>query len=554
MATAAIKPEQSAEPEKHRMALIVAASAAGTVFEWYDFFIFGSLAAIIGAHFYAGAGEAQGLVFALLTFAAGFAVRPFGALVFGRVGDRMGRKRAFLVTITIMGLATVAVGLLPDYGAIGIAAPYALVSLRVLQGFAIGGQYGGAAIYVAEHASSKRRGAATGWIQVAAAMGLFLALTVILICRTRLGEETFKSWGWRIPFLFSALLLALSIYIRLKLSESPMFLRIQETGEASHAPIAKSFLRWENLKIVLIALFSLLTSQGVVWYTAQFYTQFFLEGVIKVPAATVNVLILTATAGGALLTMFFAWLSDYAGRKPIMLFGLGLAALSFMPGFKMLAEAANPALVSASTHAPVYVVASPADCSLQFDPLGKAKFLSSCDVAKSALAGAGVPYRNEQAATGTQSIVAIGPVRLPSPDGRATSATSFAAAKAKFSAALKAALVRAGYPNAADVHAIDVPRALGLLLVFVTAAAALYGPQAATLVELFPTRIRYTALSFPYHVGVGWFGGFLPVTSYAIVVATGNIYAGLWYPVVVAATGFVVTLLLLPETRGRDIG
>lgn len=539
--------------DMRRMTLIVAASAAGTVFEWYDFFIFGSLAAIIGTHFYAGAGEAQGLVFALLTFAAGFAVRPFGALVFGRVGDRLGRKRAFLVTITIMGLATVAVGLLPDYHAIGIAAPYVLVSLRVLQGFAIGGQYGGAAVYVAEHASSGRRGAATGWIQAAATLGLVLALGIILICRTNMGEETFKAWGWRVPFLVSALLLVLSIYIRLKLSESPMFLRIQETGEASHAPIAESFLRWENLKLALIALAGLLASQGVVWYTAMFYTQFFLEGVVKVPAATVNELILIACVANVLLTMFFAWASDFAGRKPIMLFGLGLAALSFLPGFQMLAQSANPALVSAAAKEPVSVHAAPADCSLQFDLLGKAKFLSACDVAKSALASAGVPYRNVPAPAGMKATVSVGPISLASPDGKGMSAPSFVAAKKKFTAALKAALARAGYPGAADVHAIDTVRVLGLLLIFVMAAAALYGPQAAALVELFPTRIRYTALSFPYHVGVGWFGGFLPVTSYAIVVATGNIYAGLWYPVTVAGIGFVVTLLLLPETRGRDV-
>jgi predicted MFS family arabinose efflux permease len=473
--------------------------------------------------------------------------------VFGRVGDRMGRKRAFLITITIMGLATVAVGLLPDYRAIGIAAPYALVSLRVLQGFAIGGQYGGAAIYVAEHASRRRRGAATGWIQAAATVGLVLALTVILICRTSLGEEVFKSWAWRIPFLLSALLLALSIYIRLKLSESPMFLRIQESGGASHAPIVESFFRWPNLKIVLIALVGLLTSQGVVWYTAQFYTQFFLEGVVKVPAANVNELILIASMANALLTMFFAWLSDFVGRKRIMLFGLGLAALSFLPGFALLAQSANPALISAATNAPVVVRAAPADCSLQFDPIGKAKFLSSCDVAKSALASAGVPYRNEEAPARVPATVSIGAASLASPDGRGVSAKSFADAKVKFSASLKAALARAGYPQNADIHAIDVPRTLGLLLIFIVAAAALYGPQAAALVELFPTRIRYTALSFPYHVGVGWFGGFLPVTAYAIVVATGNIYAGLWYPVSVAAIGFVVTLLFLPETKGRNI-
>jgi len=535
------------------MKLVVAASAAGTVFEWYDFFIFGSLTAIIAAHFYSGASATQGYIFALLTFAAGFAVRPFGALVFGRIGDRAGRKRAFLVTIAVMGIATVAVGLLPDYGMIGIAAPYALVSLRVVQGFAIGGEYGGAAIYVAEHASANRRGAATGWIQASATLGLFLALVVILSCRTILGEVAFKSWGWRIPFLVSAVLLGLSLWIRLKLSESPMFLRLQESGERSHAPIAESFFRWPNLKIVLIALFGLLMASGVVWYAAHFYTQFFLEGVIKVPGATVNALILLVTAASAPLHMFFAWLSDRIGRKPVMLFGLGLAAVSFLPGFQMLAQATNPALVAAAAKAPVVVAAPAQDCSLQFDPVGKTKFLSSCDVAKGALTGAGIPYRNERTTPGSGAKVEVGALVLSSPDGRGNDAARFAAEKAKFTAKLKSALTEAGYPLSADTRAIDIPRTLGLLLIFITAAAALYGPQAAALVELFPTRVRYTALSFPYHVGVGWFGGFLPVIAYAIVVATGNIYAGLWYPTIIAAIGFFVTLIFLPETRKRDI-
>jgi MFS family permease len=540
-----------------RMTLVVAASAAGTIFEWYDFFIFGSLPTIIAAHFFAGTSEAQGLIFALLTFAAGFAVRPFGALVFGRIGDRSGRKRAFLVTMTIMGLATVAVGLLPDYRMIGVAAPYALVSLRVLQGFAIGGQYGGAVIYVAEHASARHRGAATGWIQVAAPMGLALALTVILLCRTNLGEETFKSWGWRLPFLFSAALLAISIYIRLKLSESPMYRRIQAAGEASRAPIAETFLRWTNLRVVLIALFGLMMGQGVVWYTAMFYTQFFLEGVIKTPATAANFLVLPAVTAAAMLHIFFAWLSDYTGRKPVMLFGLGLAAASFLTGFQMLAQAVNPALVSAAQHMPVTVIAAPADCSLQFDLVGKAKFLSSCDVAKNALASLGIPYRNMAAPAGSSARVQIGSAApnaaIASPDGQGVPANTFAETRKTFIAALKQSLTRAGYPAAADAHAINVPRALAWLLMFMIAASALYGPVAATLVELFATRIRYTALSFPYHVGVGWFGGFLPVTAYAIVVATGNIYAGLWYPVIIAAIGFVVTLFFLPETRHRDI-
>ena len=559
MAAAADEPMRSGT-DGRQMTLVVAASALGTVFEWYDFFIFGSLAPIIGAHFYAGVSAAQAYIFALLTFAVGFAVRPLGALVFGRIGDRVGRKRAFLVTITIMGLATVSVGLLPDAHTIGIAAAYSLVALRVLQGFAIGGQYGGAVIYVAEHARAERRGAATGWIQVAASFGLLLALGIILLCRTGVGESAFKSWAWRIPFLASAGLLALSIYIRLRLSESPMFRRIQEAGTASRAPIAETFLRWENLKIVLIALFSILMSQGVVWYTAQFYTQFFLEGVLKVPGAVANGLIMAATAASVPIYMLFAWLSDFIGRKPVMLFGLGLAALSFVPGFQMLAGAANPALVSASARNPVIVRAAAENCALQFDPLGKANFLSSCDTAKGALASLGIPYRNEAAPPGAQAQIQIGlgaeqaqPIVLASPDGRGKSAKEIAVEKVAFTATLKSELARAGYPASADTAKIDFVRAFVLLFVFITAAAALYAPQAAALVELFPTRIRYTALSFPYHVGVGWFGGFLPVTAYAIVVATGNIYAGLWYPVIVAGVGFVVTLFFLPETRKRNI-
>ena len=553
---------RTSDDSQSSFTLVVAASCLGTIFEWYDFFIFGSLAPIIGTHFYAGASASQAYIFALLTFAAGFAVRPFGALVFGGVGDRLGRKRAFLVTITIMGLSTVSVGLLPDAHAIGIAAAYMLVGLRMLQGFAIGGQYGGAVIYVAEHAPTRRRGTATGWIQVAGSIGLLLALGIILLCRTNLGESAFKSWAWRLPFLFSAGLLALSIYIRLRLSESPMFRRIQEAGAASRAPIAETLFKWESLKIVIVALFGVLAAQGVVWYTAQFYTQFFLEGVIKIPGAITNELIMAATAASAPIYMLLAWLSDFVGRKPVMLFGLGVACISFVPGFEMLAGAGNPALVAASREEPVLVRASPQDCAFQFDPLGKTKFVSSCDVAKGALASLGIPYRNQPAAGSTAAArIEIGPLSLAerpafmlaSPDGRGLSEKTFADEKAKFIAELKTYLRQAGYPISADVGKIDFVRAFALLLVFITAAAALYAPQAAALVELFPTRIRYTALSFPYHVGVGWFGGFLPVTAYAIVVATGNIYAGLWYPTIVAGIGFVITLLFLPETRARDI-
>jgi MFS family permease len=538
---------------KPNMGLVVAASAAGTVFEWYDFFIFGSLAAIIARHFFSGVSPAQGYLLALLTFAAGFAARPFGAVVFGRIGDVVGRKRAFLVTITVMGLATFAVAFLPDYAAIGVAAPYLLVLIRVVQGFAIGGEYGGAAIYVAEHASAKHRGLATGWIQAAAGLGLVLALVVILVTREQMGEDAFGAWGWRIPFGVSVALLAVSLWIRLSLEESPMFRRIQEKGQLSKAPLTETFAQPQNLKLMLVALFGLLMGQGVVWYTAQFYTQFFLERVLKVEPAVVNILIMVVVLASLPIYMGLAWLSDRIGRKPVMLFGLALAVVGFIPGFQMLTAAANPALAAAIAKAPVTVSADPGNCSLQFDLIGKAKFVSSCDIAKSALANEGVPYKNLAIASGSRAWVRIGGAVVDAPDGNGLDATGLATAKKSFATQLKAALVQAGYPASAATGAIDLRRTVLILMLFIVAAAALYAPQAAALVELFPTRIRYTALSVPYHIGVGWFGGFLPATAFAIVAATGNIYAGLWYPVIVAAIGFVVTLFFVPETRGRAI-
>lgn len=543
----------SAGPRATRMGLVLAASAAGTVFEWYDFFIFGSLLSIITKHFFAGAGETQGYILALLTFAVGFAVRPFGGLVFGYFGDRTGRKRAFLVTITMMGVATFAIGLLPDTSVLGKAAPYLLVGLRVLQGFAVGGEYGGAAIYVAEHSAPDKRGAATGWIQVAATIGLFLALTIILSVRTSMGEDAFGEWGWRIPFLISLGLLVISIWIRLKLDESPAFRQLQLEGQTSRAPLSEAFLRWKNLRIVLVVLAGLLMGQGVVWYTAQFYTQFFLERVVKVEPRMVNLLILSVTVLSGLLHIFFARLSDRVGRKPVMLFGLGLAALTLIPGFQWLTEAVNPALVEATARAPVTVFAAPSECSLQFDLIGKAKFSTSCDIAKSSLTNLGVPYRNVSVSAGTLARIRIGTVSLSSIDGTTLAPSALAAAQKNFTGEVRRALSAAHYPTAADTGRVDIPLALAILLVFVTAAAALYGPQAATLVELFPTRIRYSALSLPYHVGVGWFGGFLPPLAFAIVAATGNLYAGLWYPVTIAGIGFVVTLLFLPETRWREL-
>jgi MFS family permease len=527
-----------------RMGLVLAASAAGTIFEWYDFFIFGSLAAIIAKHFFASAGETQGYIFALLTFAAGFAVRPLGAIVFGRFGDRTGRKRTFLLTITIMGVATFAIGLLPDASRLALSA-WLLLGLRMLQGFAVGGEYGGAAIYVAEHANPAKRGAATGWIQVAASVGLFLALAVIFVTRSWMGEDAFAAWGWRIPFLLSAGLLVISLWIRMRLDESPLFRKMQEEGRGSKAPLSEAFLEWRNLRLVLIALFGLMMGQGVIWYTANFYAQVFLERVVKVEPRMVNLLIMAVLVGSAALHVFFAWLSDRTGRKPVMLFGLALAAIVFVPGFKMLTEAVNPALAQAAARVPVVVVAAPSDCSVQFDPIGKTKFTSSCDIAKGTLAAAGVPYRN-QAGDGAARI-RIGAKEIASKEAMTPPE------RKAFDTEVKATLKQAGYPASAVTAKIDVPRGILILLLLMTGAAALYGPQAAALVELFPTRIRYSALSLPYHIGNGWFGGFLPATAFAIVAATGDIYAGLWYPVTLAAIGFVVTLIFLPETRGRDI-
>ena len=537
--------------EASRMRLVLSASAAGTIFEWYDFFIFGSLAAIIAKHFFAAAGETQGFIFALLTFAAGFAVRPLGAIVFGSFGDRIGRKRTFLVTITIMGLATFAIGLLPDASRLGLNAAWLLLALRMLQGFAVGGEYGGAAIYVAEHADPRKRGSATGWIQVAATLGLLLAIAVIFATRSWMGEAAFAAWGWRIPFLLSAGLLVISLWIRLRLDESPLFRKMQEEGRGSRAPLSEAFLQWKNLRLVLIVLFALMMGQGVVWYTANFYAQLFLERVVKVDPPVVNQLMMAVLVGSAILHVFFAWLSDRVGRKPVMLFGMGLAALVMVPGFKMLTEAVNPALAEAAARVPVTVLAAPGDCSVQFDPIGKTKFTSSCDIAKSTLAAAGVPYRNEAGAG--LAHVRVGDKDVASFDGSKLPPTELAATRKAFEAQLKAALGGAGYPPTADTAKIDIPRAILILLMLMTGAAALYGPQAAALVELFPTRIRYSALSLPYHIGNGWFGGFLPATAFAIVAATGDIYAGLWYPVALAAIGFVLMLIFLPETRGRDI-
>ena len=542
----------NAAAQKGRMGLVVIASSAGTVFEWYDFFIYGSVAPIIAKHFFASAGETQGYILTLLTFAAGFFARPFGAVFFGRLGDRTGRKRTFLVTITVMGLATFIAGLLPDANAIGLAAPWLLVGLRVLQGFAIGGEYGGAAIYVAEHSPANKRGASTGWIQLSASIGLILALGIIVIVQNAMGETAFADWGWRVPFLLSAVLLVISLWIRLKLDESPLFKKIRDEGRLAKAPLKEAFTSANNLKTIFIVLIGILTGQGVVWYLAQFYTLFFLQHVLKLDLADANTMVMAVTVITLPFYVFFAWLSDRIGRKPVMLAGLAVATLTVFPVFHMLTTAVNPALADASMRAPVTVIAAPSDCALQFDLIGKAQYVSSCDIAKSALTSTGIPYKNEAATEGFAR-VKIGAVDVASPDGRTMNAADLASAKKDFTVRLKKALADAGYPEKADPASVDRTRVIILLLVLGLAAAALYAPQAAALVELFPTRIRYTALSVPYHVGVGWFGGFLPATAFAIVAATGDIYAGLWYPAIVAGVGFFVTLLFLPETYRRSI-
>jgi MFS family permease len=532
---------------------VVAASAAGTAFEWYDFFIFGSLTTIIARHFYAEVGEATSYILALLTFGVGFVVRPLGALVFGWFGDRTGRKTTFLVTITLMGVATVAIGVLPDYGQIGILAPILLIFLRILQGFALGGEYGGAVIYVAEHAPDHKRGYLTGWIQTTAALGLIGALSVILITRAVVGVEAFDEWGWRIPFLLSAFLLAISLWIRLKLNESPAYRRMEAEGGERRAPYRESFLTWRNGRFVLLALFGIMIAQGAVWYCGYFYTRFFMERVLKVEVATVDKLVLAVTVVSALLYVFFGWLSDKVGRKPVMLGGMLLALVAFFPGFNALTRAANPALAEAQARAPVVVVADPATCAVQFDPVGKTAFASSCDIAKSVLSNAGVSYRNEAAPAGTVARVRVGAVEVGSIEGEALAPAELAAARAQVQGRIQAALSAAGYPDRADPAEVDVVQVFLILLVFIVAATALYGPQAAALVELFPTRIRYTAMSLPYNIGTGWVGGLLPAASFALVAASGNIYFGLWYAVAFTAVAVIVSLVWLPETRGRDL-
>jgi MFS family permease len=544
--------EEPKRPMTREEKKVIVASSLGTVFEWYDFYLAGSLAINISANFFSGVNPTAGFIFTLLGFAAGFAVRPFGALFFGRLGDLIGRKYTFLVTMTVMGLSTFVVGLLPSYAAIGILAPIAFVVCRLLQGLALGGEYGGAATYVAEHAPQGRRGFYTSWIQTTATFGLFLSLVVILLLRFSMSAEDFAAWGWRVPFLLSILLLGISIWIRLQLQESPAFTKMKAEGTQSKAPLTEAFGRWKNARIGLIALFGGTAGQAVVWYTGQFYALFYLTQTLKVDGTTANLLIALALLIGTPFFIVFGWLSDRIGRKPIILAGCLIAAVSYFPLFAALSQYSNPDLVAAQESAPVTVIADPAECSFQFNPVGTSSFTTSCDIAKSFLARNAVNYANEAAPAGTVAKIRIGDQVIDAFDAKAAGPEA-AARTAAFTKTATDAIRSHGYPAAADpakMNKLMMTVILTILVIFVT---MVYGPIAALLVELFPTRIRYTGMSLPYHIGNGWFGGFLPPTAFAIVAATGNIYSGLWYPIAIALMTFVVGLLLLPETKDRDI-
>ncbi|MGQ4582006.1 MFS transporter [Lysobacter sp. F60174L2] len=531
---------------------VIFASSLGTVFEWYDFYLYGSLAAIIAAQFFSGVNETTGFIFALLAFAAGFAVRPFGAIVFGRIGDMIGRKYTFLVTIVIMGLSTFLVGVLPSYASIGIAAPIILIVLRMLQGLALGGEYGGAATYVAEHAPNGKRGLYTSFIQTTATVGLLLSLVVILGVREVLGTEAFNDWGWRLPFLLSIVLLGVSVWIRMQLSESPLFQQMKAEGKTSKAPITESFFS-KNGRIVLLALLGATAGQAVVWYTGQFYAMYFLTQSLKVDPTTTWLLIGGALVIGTPFFVFFGWLSDRIGRKKIIMAGCLVAALTYIPLFQALTHYANPAVEEASASYPAVVIADPDTCNFQFDPVGKKQFTSSCDIATAALAKAGVPYDVQDAPAGTVATVMIGDTEISSYEATGLAKEAAATEAATFNAALKPTLATAGYPEKADPARINKPMVLAILALLVVYVTMVYGPIAAWLVELFPTRIRYTSMSLPYHIGNGWFGGFLPTISFALVAATGNIYYGLWYPIVIALMTFVIGSLFLRETYKADI-
>jgi len=530
---------------------VIFASSLGTMFEWYDFFLAGSLAVQISKSIFSGVNPAAAFIFTLLSFAAGFAVRPFGALVFGRIGDVVGRKYTFLVTIALMGSATFVIGLLPGYAQIGIAAPILFVMMRMLQGLALGGEYGGAVVYVAEHAANSQRGAQTAWIQATAALGLLLSLAVILPTRYLLGETAFASWGWRVPFLVSLILLLVSLQIRLKLRESPEFERMKKDGTTSKAPISEAFGQWRNIKLVLLALFGIVMGQAVVWYASQFYTMFFLTQTLKVDGGTSNLLIIVATVVTTPFYVIFGKLSDRIGRKPVFLAGCLLAALFFFPLFKALTHYANPGLELAQQQAPITVLADPAECSFQFNPVGTSAFTSSCDIARSAIAKAGLNYVSQSLPSGSTAELKIGNTTIDSFRG----SDAGAAVKVKqLNDAIDQALKASGYSiGAADPARINKPMTILILIILMLFGTMTYGPIAAMLVELFPSRIRYTAMSLPYHIGIGWFGGFLPAASFAISAGTGNIYSGLWYPVILASICFVICLFFVRESKNVNI-
>ncbi|WP_291918423.1 MFS transporter [Limnohabitans sp.] len=583
MATTEANRPMTAEEKK-----VIFASSLGTVFEWYDFYLYGSLAAIIAKQFFSGLDEGSAFIFALLAFAAGFIVRPFGAIFFGRLGDMIGRKYTFLVTILIMGVSTFIVGVLPNYASIGVAAPVILICLRLLQGLALGGEYGGAATYVAEHAPAGQRGAYTAWIQTTATLGLFLSLMVILGTRTIIGEEAFADWGWRVPFLVSVIMLIISVYIRLSMNESPAFVKMKAEGKTSKAPLSESFGQWKNLKIVILALFGLVMGQAVVWYSGQFYALFFLTQALKVDGATANIMVAISLIIGTPFFVIFGTLSDKIGRKPLILAGCLLAVVTYFPVFKALTKAANPDLYAAQQSAQVTVTADPAECSFQFNPTGTKKFTSSCDIAKQRLAGASVSYENIAAPAGTPAVIKVGETVV----NVKYSAEDIAAAKAKaeeklaalnaaepkdakaieaatksvkdlsnektagatlLSSNLGAALKAANYPAKADMAKFDKVTVIIILTYLVLLVTMVYGPIAAMLVEMFPTRIRYTSMSLPYHIGNGWFGGLMPTTAFAIVAQTGNMYNGLWYPIIIAGVTVVIGGLFVKETKDNDI-
>ena len=534
------------------MARVVIASSAGTAFEWYDFFIFGSLAPVISKVFFAGLDPTPALIAALALFAAGFAFRPLGALIFGVVGDRLGRKGAFLITVTLMGASTFLIGFIPTYAQAGTTGPTLLIILRILQGIALGGEYGGAAIYVAEHSPAAKRGASTGWIQSTASFGLLAALMVIVATRTAIGEDAFAIWGWRVPFLVSAVLLVISVYMRAKLAESPEFARIRAEGDIAKAPLREAFGKWKNLRRVLIAFFGIMCAQGAVWYFTFFYMQVFLEKSLGLPSQTKDLLLIVMTVVSAPLYVYFGWLSDRLGRKPVMVGGMALALVMYFPASHWIADAANPQLIEAQQSTPIFVDTNPNTCSVQFDPLGTAKFVSACDIAKSTLVTKGINFMTRRSSDG-RTYVIVGTERIAISGGEALSGAALKALKAKTADTISAELQAAGYPKSADPKRANMTLLIIILLAFVVAATALYGPQAAALVEMFPTRVRYTAMSFPYHVGTGWVGGFLPVTSFALVAITGNIFSGLWYAVLFTGISVVVSLLFLKETAGRRL-